>query len=301
MFAAFIVVVAVLFTSPGVSANSHGRCVVRAPRESKHYRVKSPQPHTYLQSSGLPQNFDWRDVNNTNWLTTSRNQHIPQYCGSCWVMASTSALADRIRIMRQGIAPDFMIAAQSVLHCVPNGCNGGDSDHAYEWIADHGVGPETCQNYAAAGDGMECTAVNRCENCDPDGNCTAVDDYPRFYIEEFGALVGIDQMKAEVLARGPIACQVDAGPIDHWGMGPNRTQIFTGGVGHLTIDHEISVVGWGHDNTVNLDYWIIRNSWGEYWGDNGFFRLEMGNNQLGIETNDCSWAVPLVPSNLMPS
>ncbi|MEM0150088.1 MAG: C1 family peptidase, partial [Candidatus Micrarchaeaceae archaeon] len=94
---------------------------------------------------------------------------------------------------------------------------------------------------------------------------------------------------------GPIACYIDAGPIYDWGFGPNATEVFTHGVGHDNIDHVISVVGFGYDPAQRVDYWIIRNSWGEYWGAVGYFRLKMGDNQLGIETTPCAWAVPEIP------
>jgi cathepsin X len=185
-----------------------------------------------------------------------------------------------------------MLAAQSILHCVPNGCYGGDADHVHMYIYRHGIPVDTCQNYIAIGSGTECTPEHICMNCSPDGNCSAVSTYPKVWIKEFGALSGVEAMKAEIVARGPIACQVDSGPISKWGFGPNRTKIFTGGVGHDSADHEISVVGFGYDAGEAMSYWIIRNSWGEYWGEFGYFRVQLGTNQIGLESNTCSWAVP---------
>ena len=51
------------------------------------------------------------------------------------------------------------------------------------------------------------------------------------------------------------------------------------------------MTGWGHDGASGLDYWVVRNSWGSYWGSQGWFKLAKGINNLGIET-DCAWATP---------
>ena len=91
---------------------------------------------------------------------------------------------------------------------------------------------------------------------------------------------------AEIYARGPVKASVNAGPL----------QTYTGGIlydspnlRNSTHNHGVSLVGWGFDGSVQ--FWIVRNSWGEYWGEMGFFRIELGKNLLGIEGN-VAWATP---------
>ena len=75
---------------------------------------------------------------------------------------------------------------------------------------------------------------------------------------------------------------------------PDSLETYNGGIyedttGDLNIVHDISVVGFGVENGVK--YWVVRNSWGTHWGENGFFRVIRGTNNIAIES-DCSWAVP---------
>lgn len=53
----------------------------------------------------IPDNFNWGDNNGVNYLTRLKNQHIPVYCGSCWSQGTTSAISDRISVMRKGAFP----------------------------------------------------------------------------------------------------------------------------------------------------------------------------------------------------
>jgi cathepsin X len=56
-------------------------------------------------------------------------------------------------------------------------------------------------------------------------------------------------------------------------------------------DHIVSIIGWGVDKVTNTKFWTVRNSWGEYWGELGFFRIQRGVNLLSIE-RDCVWVTP---------
>ena len=93
-------------------------------------------------------------------------------------------------------------------------------------------------------------------------------------------------MMKDIYYNGPIACGINAAAILNYTGGildvPNEKR---------NIDHIISIVGWGYDKKTNKQYWIVRNSWGEYWGELGYFRVVLGENQLGLES-DCAWAKP---------
>eukprot|EP00658_Telonema_sp_P-2_P031952 TRINITY_DN2378_c0_g1_i8.p1 TRINITY_DN2378_c0_g1~~TRINITY_DN2378_c0_g1_i8.p1 ORF type:complete len:279 (+),score=66.04 TRINITY_DN2378_c0_g1_i8:174-1010(+) len=127
-------------------------------------------------------------------------------------------------------------------------------------------------------------------------------------------------MQAEILARGPIGCSIAPAAIFNYSSGIvrwpsscclNITYDVETVVDHTTVTtsetknscsqsvsaphancslhHAVSIVGWGEE--AGVKYWEARNSWGNFWGEDGFMRVEMGKNVIGIET-DCSFAVP---------
>lgn len=117
-------------------------------------RRKSSKPittvqHEPLKKVTLPDQWIWNNVNNTNYLTNLKNQHIPQYCGSCWAQAATSSLSDRIKIARRAQWPDVNISPQQVISCSMNddGCHGGEALSAYQYMHQSNVTDETCSIY----------------------------------------------------------------------------------------------------------------------------------------------------------
>ena len=250
--------------------------------------VKSALPHTYMKD--VPTEYDIRNLNGVNYATIDRNQHIPQYCGSCWTHGTSSALSDRIALMRNGAWPEIDLAPQVLVNCVhggqSNGCSGGSPTAAYEWIYNNGLPDETCQNYQAKDN--TCIDINICRNCDPSKGCWAMDNstYVTYHISEYGQVQGEEQMMAEIAARGPIACGLCVTP----DFETYKGGIFNDTTGCKEQDHEISIAGYGQD-ADGTKYWIGRNSWGTYWGENGWFRIIRGVDNLGVE-DACDWAVP---------
>lgn len=234
----------------------------------------------------LPGSLFWGNVNGTNFLTVSRNQHIPEYCGSCWAFAATSALSDRFKIIRNAQWPDINISPQVLVSCdkTDYGCEGGYPVVAYEYIYNNGITDETCEVYQARGytNGLDCTSFFPCYTCDPDGTCLVPDSYLQYNVTGFEKVFGVSQM-VNALQSGPIVCLIDATTAFH---------AYTGGIFNDTtnsteLNHAISIVGYGVENGV--DFWIGRNSWGTYWGEKGFFRIVKGTDNLGIE-EDCVYA-----------
>ena len=249
-----------------------------------HYH--SPLPYTYIDPQRIPRSFSWHNVNGRSYLTKPLNQHIPQYCGSCWAHSALSALADRIQISQAMLvergdlerSEEFDLSVQFLLNCgaqVAGSCHGGSASGAYEFIHQTGYVPvDTCQPYVACSNNSDegfcqhvdttCHALNTCRTCFGNGTCVAVTQFPNASVVEYGTYLfpNVTVMQSEILARGPLKASVDATLLVN----------YTGGVmwdapayhsDHH--NHGVSIYGWEYDEEEDKSYWLVRNSWGVYW------------------------------------
>ena len=115
--------------------------------------------------------------------------------------------------------------------------------------------------------------------------------FPNATVSEYGTYKpGKDKdvvraIMAEIFARGPVAAEVNAKPLHAYQGG-----VYSDETASTDTTHIVSIVGWGMGE-AGQQHWIVRNSWGTYWGEMGFFRIELGKNLLGIESG-IAWATP---------
>lgn len=232
-----------------------------------------------------------------------RNQNLPTVCNGGWAFAATTMMSDRVMIQKNQAWPEVNIGPQSLLSCdkVSSGCEGGTLEQAFKYITtevqdattglmDGGyITDETCAIYRGRGhtNGVDCATFIKCANCKPHVTCFVPDRYRIYKLDEKTpySTVAVKDFMTEIMTNGPIACPINAAP--------DAFQKYTGGVMNVPtedktkVNHYVNIVGWGTEGTGDqaIDYWIVRNSYGHFWGENGFFRIKRGENQLGIETN----------------
>uniref|UniRef100_A0A915P8P8 Sulfhydryl oxidase n=4 Tax=Meloidogyne TaxID=189290 RepID=A0A915P8P8_9BILA len=178
------------------------------------------------------------------------------------------SLNDRFNIARKNRWPMTSLSPQEIIACNGRGrgCNGGTAEDVFEHAKTVGLVEEGCNNFKA----------------------------------DFGKLTGRLQMMSEIHNRGPISCTM--------GCTPQFDLNYTSGIyrehGEYPPNHIVSVTGWDWDEETKTEYWIVRNSWGEAWGEMGWFRVvtSLFNGGRGDQFNmgierECYFADPDV-SNL---
>jgi C1A family cysteine protease len=206
----------------------------------------------------VPQTLDWRTK---NMVTPVKNQ---EQCGSCWAFSVTENIESMYCMKNQIDCTTFPpLAPQEIVDCdtVDQGCDGGDPPTAYQFvIQEGGMEDESDYPYTAQ-----------------DGTCNFQANLVKVTISNWQyATQNSDEttMQSNLVSWGPLSICVDAEP---W-------QDYTGGVLMASdcsnqLDHCVQLVG--YDMTQSTPFWIVRNSWGTDWGENGYIRLQYGQDTCG--------------------
>jgi len=208
-----------------------------------------------LRAFQVPESKDWRDE---GAVTTVKNQ---EQCGSCWSFSATGAI-EGAYFLKNGELVSF--SEQMLVDCDYEdlGCNGGLMDNAFEWIEDNGG---LCSEHAYP-------YIAKKESC-RDWSCTPVShSNPTGWVD-------IDQSEKalmEAVAQTPVAIAIEA---DQMAFQFYSDGVFTGSCG-TSLDHGVLAVGYGKDES-GQEYWIVKNSWGDSWGKDGYIYLEKGKDQEG--------------------
>jgi hypothetical protein len=208
------------------------------------FRPKEPLPArgTIEKRAGIPSgNIDWVAKGMT---TPIKNQG---QCGSCWAFSATETVESANLLAGRQVPHG---SEQEIVDCDANddGCNGGDPREAIRWVQQqNGLDTESCYPYTAQ-DG----------NCQS-SSCTA---NPNLRVSSVVPVAGVESQIYAALVKSPLSICCDAEPWQYYNGG-----ILTADQCGDSIDHAIQLTGY---SSSQGGYWIVRNSWGADWGENGF-------------------------------
>jgi len=226
-------------------------------------------------------------------------------CGSCWAVAASEVVADRMCIANNGAhlnndklnepTPAIVMSAAQIMSCCGgscgDGCGGGYPISAMQYWQTAGI---VTGGWYGSGCGCLPYAIPPC----PASGCSAPesttppcptscrsgynrpmssDKHPAKTYYQVGGTAGAIQ--AEIYQNGPVECAftVYANFMSYTGGIYNQTS------GQELGGHAVKIIGWGVDKASGLDYWLINNSWNVTWGLGGQFKFRRGIDLAGME------------------
>jgi len=238
--------------------------------------LKTGVYHNPVKGVKIPDSYDWRDHDGV--VNPVQDQGS---CGSCWAFSASGNVEGvagvagyKVGTLSSQYIVDCSKGCTSLIYYGRNttvcneGCSGGWPWSAMMDIIDQGGLPGE-QDYPYKGIDQTCKGNKGAKTLVELKNYTCL-SVPN----------GADEndMAAQLILLGPLSIAVEA---DYF-------QSYTSGVldpancPTAYLNHAVLLVGYGHDDTVNKDYWLIKNSWAEDWGEEGYVRLARGKGRCGV-------------------
>jgi C1A family cysteine protease len=218
-------------------------------------------PMVGLAEGYLPSRFDWRD---DGGLPSIKNQGS---CGSCWAFATVGALECAIKIVDN---VEVNLSEQWLLSCNHNGwdCDGGWFAHSY-----HQFATDNCDSTGAVLEGDFPYYAYEAPCACPFEHPYKIESWS--YIGNSSTVPTVDAIKRAIMEYGPVS----VGVVANSAFQSYRKGVFNSNASG-DINHAVVLVGW--DDTQGTDgVWFLRNSWGPYWGESGYMRIEYGCSKVG--------------------
>lgn len=203
-----------------------------------------------------PASWDWRNVNGVNYAAPILNQAS---CGSCVAFSAVSTLETQMNITRNSPSSPWAFSPQHLFSCGGGSCNSGWTMYgALGFMKDQGVPDESCFPYSSGANGLDLACSLTCTDAKPRSEKIVGYTAPTLF------MLSIDAVKA-ALQKGPLMAVMRV---------YEDFLFYKGGVykhstGAMAGGHAVSIEGWSDADRA----WIVRNSWGEDWGEKGYFRI----------------------------
>lgn len=207
--------------------------------------------------------MDWNEL---GYVSPAENQGS---CGSCYAFASAELIESHYAIRNNLTNKVERLSKQQIIDCSRAygnyGCGGGLYENTFDYIiATSGLDRESSYPYRTQ-EGGKCLFRS--------GEVAAtITGYRRLGDDE-------DLIRNALANLGPVAIAIQAcGSLENYASGIYDDS--TCGRDDVTLNHAVVITGYGSEN--GRDYWIVKNSWGYWWGENGFFKVVRGKRAIGI-------------------